>query len=401
MNFSLYIAKRYLFSKSSQNAINIINIFTASVVVLGALALFIVLAGFAGLKTFSLSFANSFDPDLKVLPLTGKSFAIALKQEAALDELMDVAHYSKVVEERVILNYKDKAHVAYIKGVDLHFNQVTNMDSLVKLGTWIEPNLNEVVVGYGIANILGLTVNNYSDLLEVIVPKPGKGSISNLSRPYYSKLVLPVGFFDIDQATNKKYVFSELPLAQELLKYKSDQITGIEFKLESEPNEEVLKNQLLQIFDNKVIVKNRAELNDSLYKMLNTENIAIYLIFTLILIIALFNVVGSTIMTILDKKKNLKTLFSLGVTIKNMRRIFFMQGTLLSVLGGILGITLGTLIVGAQILFELVAVPGTTLPYPMELSFENYLIVFFTITVLGVIASKIASGRISKKLIEL
>ncbi len=370
--------------------------------VVGALALFIVLAGFAGLKTFSLSFSNAFDPDLKAVPATGKVFDLSLEQEAELSKIDGIIHYSKVLEERVFLNYNDKNYTPFLKGVDTNFNKVTGIDSIIRLGSWLQPNQNEVVVGQTIAAQLGIVINDYSDLLEIIVPKPGKSTITSLQegKPYYNKLVVTVGMFNIDVENNGKYVFSDLQMAQNLLKLKENQIGGVEFKIDLEADETILKTQIARILGTDVIVKNRAELNDSLYKMLNTENIAIYLIFTLILIIALFNVVGSTIMTILDKKGNLKTLFSMGATIKQIRRVFFLQGTLLSVFGGLLGIAIGSLIVGLQMVFGLIAVPGTNLPYPMELRLENYLIVFLTITVLGIIASKIASAAVGKKLIE-
>lgn len=371
-------------------------------VVVAALALFIVLAGFAGLKTFSLSFSNAFDPDLKAVPATGKVFTITPDQEQSLSSIDGIAHFSKVLEERVFLNYNNKNYTPFIKGVDINFNKVTGIDSIIRLGSWLQPGQDEVVVGQTIASQLGIVINDYSDLLEIIVPKPGKASISSLqeAKPYYNKLVVTVGMFNIDLENNSKYVFSDLQLAQNLLKLKANQISGVEFKLSENADEEIIRTKISRVLGTDVLVKNRAELNDSLYKMLNTENIAIYLIFTLILIIALFNVVGSTIMTILDKKANLKTLFSMGATVKQIRRIFFVQGTLLSVFGGLLGIVLGSIITGLQMVFGLIAVPGTNLPYPMELKLENYLIVFLTITILGIIASKIASSAVGKRLIE-
>ena len=155
---------------------------------------------------------------------------------------------------------------------------------------------------------------------------------------------------------------------------------------------------MTNILGNKVIIKNRAQLNDALYKMLNTENLAVYLIFTLVLIIALFNVIGSIIMMILDKKKNLSTLFNLGATLKNIRRIFFLQGSLMSVLGGGIGLLLGCLIVWLQGQFSLIMITPH-LPYPVTLKSMNFVIVFITISVLGILASKIASVRITKQLI--
>jgi len=161
----------------------------------------------------------------------------------------------------------------------------------------------------------------------------------------------------------------------------------------------LLFSQLQTILQTKITVKNRAQLNESLYKMLNTENLAVYLIFTLVIIIALFNLIGALIMMILDKKANLKTLLNLGTEIKDLRKIFLLQGTLLSVFGGLIGLILGIAIVLLQQHFELVMITPT-LAYPVQFTIENVLIVFGTIVSLGFIASLIASSRVSKKLLD-
>lgn len=168
MNFPLYIAKRYLIAKSRQNAINIINRITAAVVVIGGAALFIVLAGFAGLKTFSLSFASLVDPDLKILPATGKYINLTQNQWEQIKSLPEVVSYSAVVEERVFLNYKDKNHIAYFKGVDSSYPMVNNVDSILAVGNW-DLNEHQVVVGAGILNLLGLTLYNTNSSLQIIV----------------------------------------------------------------------------------------------------------------------------------------------------------------------------------------------------------------------------------------
>jgi len=205
--------------------------------------------------------------------------------------------------------------------------------------------------------------------------------------------------FDINEKINDTYVYGSIDLAQQLLRYKENQITGIEFRLTNSADKEAVKEKLQTILGDNVIIKNREQLNDALYKMLNTENLAVYLIFTLVLIIALFNVIGSIIMMILDKKKTLNTLFNLGATLKDIRRVFFLQGSLMTILGGIVGIVIGFLIVVLQKTFALVMITST-LPYPVTLKFENVVIVFLTISVLGVLASKIASVRITKSLVE-
>ena len=194
-------------------------------------------------------------------------------------------------------------------------------------------------------------------------------------------------------------MFADLGLAQELLAFKSNQLSGIEIK--TKPNTDEIKTiaEIEHVFQDKVEVKNRAQLNATLYKMLNTENIAVYLIFTLVIIIALFNLIGALIMMILDKKDNLKTLFNLGTEVKDLRKIFLLQGSLLSVFGGVFGLLLGIILVVIQQQFKLIMITST-LAYPVVFSIENVLIVLATIISLGILASLIASSRVSKKLLE-
>jgi len=400
LKFPFYIAKRYLLSKSSQNAINIINIVTSVVVVIGALALFIVLSGFAGLKTFSLSFSNDFDPDLKMEAATGKSFRVSAQQLNDLEAIPEIVSFSQIVEERVVLSLNNKHHISNIKGVDSYFREVNAMDSIMYVGDWMNPNAyDEAVVGIGISNLLGLIANDYSGLLEIIVPKPGTKSITSSSKSPYEKVkVITKGVYRINEDLDNKYVFTNLNLAQELLGFEVNEITNIEFRLVPEANETAVKEKISTIFNDEIIIKNRIELNDALYKMLNTENLAIYLIFTLVLILALFNVVGAIVMMILDKRKNMKTLFSMGATVKEIKRVFFFQGIIITVLGGLLGITLGVIIVYLQLQLKLFYITPS-LPYPVELKFMNCVTVFFTITILGVLASFIASNRINRNFI--
>ena len=342
------IARRYMFAKSSQNVINIINRVTAFVVVLGGAALFIVLAGFAGLKNFTLSFSSTFDPDLKVFPKTGKYLSLTNQDTLKLSQLSSVAHFTKVLEEQVFLTHNQKNHIAYIKGVDAEYPKVNDVDSILVLGNW-ELSPPSVIVGATIFNNLGLNLLDGSSPLQIVVPKAGKG-----------------------------------------------QVSAIEVKLAPNADEKQVAEQLSQLFQEPVVVKNRAQLNDALYRMLNTENIAVYLIFILVLIIALFNLVGAIIMMILDKKDDLQTLYALGMNEKQMRQIFFWQGTMASVIGALIGIALGVAVVLLQQHFEFVMI-SPTLAYPVAITPLNVLIVLATIVVLGVLASLVASSRVRVK----
>ena len=399
MNFPLYIAKRYSISTSKNNAINIINRIASVGIIIGALALFVVLSVFSGLKEFSLSFTNAIDPDLKLNATLGKSILITPEQERQIKQIDGLVSYSKIIEERVLFTFDGKQQVTYLKGIDSLFTKVNPVEKNLFNGQWLAPNTNQVVVGYGIAQQFSMGLLDFNRPLQVFVPKPGKGAIENPEQAFNQSDLLPIGIYTVNEDLDSKYVFADLGLAQELLEYKPNQVSGLEIKIQKGTNEKAVIEQLQTIFNNTITVKNRAQLNESLYKMLNTENIAVYLIFTLVIIIALFNLIGALIMMILEKKSNLKTLYNLGVEIKDLRKIFLLQGTLLSVFGGVIGLLLGIVIVVLQQQFELIMITPT-MAYPIVFTLENVLIVLGTIISLGFIASLIASSRVSKKLLD-
>lgn len=399
MNFPFYIAKRYAFSLSKTTAINVITFIASLGIIVGAMALFVVLSVFSGLRDFSLSFTNATDPDLRIETLKGKSFFISERQEAQLKSSNEFTNYSKIVEERALFYYKNKEQVAYLKGVDANFCQVNAFNTFIYAGDWLEPNTNQVVVGSGISRKLALGLFDFNNVLEVYIPKPGSGMIENPDEAFNKSPLLTSGIFQVSEDVDEKYIFSSIPLAQGLLNYKSNQLTYIDFKMAPNVSEKDAIATINKIFPNQVKIKNRAQLNDALYKMLNTENIVVYLIFTLVIIIALFNLIGAIIMMIIEKKTNLKTLYNLGTEIKYLKNIFLFQGNIISIFGGILGLILGIIVVLIQQQFKLVMITPS-LAYPVVFEIENILIVLLTIIILGFIASKIASSTVTKKLLE-
>ncbi len=374
------------------------TVIAASGIVIASAALFIVLSGFAGLKNFSLEFSSFVDPDLKLTPVEGKSFVFSEKDSLALADISDIKYYSKTIEERVILEFDGKRKLANIKGVDANYTRVTSIDTMVVSGSWLTDS-NQIVSGWGISNTLSFGVLDYGKSLTIYVPKPGKGQISSVRGAFNSINAVNTGVFHINEDLDNEYVYSNLNTAKYLMNYNDNQISSIELKLTENANEASVRDALTAAFGNRFQIKNRNELNDSLNKMLNTENMAVYLIFTLVIIIALFNVIGALIMMILDKKESLNTLFNLGVDVSQIKNVFFLQGSLMTVLGGILGLVIGFLIVLFQYLFELVMLTPS-LPYPVAIKPINFVIVLVTITVLGILASKLASSRINKALVN-
>ena len=368
-------------------------------IIVGTMALFVVLSVFSGLKVFSLSFTNEIDPDLKITSTLGKSFLITPDQESQIKKIDGVVSYTKIIEERVLFLFKDKQKVTYLKGVDSNYAVVNDIKKKLFNGQWLKADTYQVVIGYGISRDFSLGILDFENPLQIFAPKPGKGTIENPEEAFNKTDVLPVGVYSISEDLDSKYVFADLGLAQELLMYKPNQISGVEFNLKDNADEAAIDAKLKVIFQNKITIRNRAQLNESLYKMLNTENIAVYLIFTLVIIVALFNLIGALIMMILEKKGNLKTLFNLGTEINHLRKIFLLQGTLLSVFGGLIGLLLGIILVVLQQKYEMIMLTPT-LAYPVVFTVENVLIVMGTIVSLGFVASLIASSRVSKKLLD-
>ena len=360
-------------------------------------SLFIVLSAFSGLKSFGLSFSNAFDPDIRVEAALGKQLTVDSLQLAKISRLNGVVMASPILEDKVFLSYRNKSQVALLRGVEERYNEVVEIDSLIVSGNWFANDFNEVVLGGGIARNLSLGVYDYTDFLSLSTPKR-KGGLGLGKNPFINETALAAGIFFANEEIDKKYLFAKMELAQRLFQRKKNQYSSIEIKAEKNLNLEELEDEVSSILNQEVVVLNRVQLNAALYKMLNTENVAVYLIFSLIIIIALFNVVGAIIMMFLDKKAQIKIFYAMGLTPKEIQQIFFLLGGLISWVGGGLGFVTGILLVILQEAFPFLYVPGTSLPYPVELHLQNCVLVLLTIFVLGVFAAFWATRNIDQKI---
>lgn len=399
LRFSTYIAKRYLFTKTSNNAINIITVIASFGVIVGSLALFIILSGFSGLRTFSYGLIDSASPNIKISATKGKSFLITDTITKIINNNSSIQATSRVIEERVFLEYEEKNEIAFIKGVGANYPEITRIDSTLSVGIWIDTNyVNTAVIGRTIALKLSLGIRNSTEPLRILVPKPGTGFI-NPQNAFYKTEVQIIGLYSGTEEFESKYVFVYIDQAADLLNFTKNQITSFEIKLKENSNVDDVAEQLQSALGTDFKVETKEQLNEVFYKVINTENFVSYLIFTLIIIIALFNVIGSIIMMIIDKKDNLKTLFSLGATVSEIKKIFVLQGFLLTLFGMIFGLVLGVILVFLQQKYGWFMITES-LAYPVEFQFSNLLIVIFTITILGFIAAKIASSRITREFIK-
>lgn len=397
MQISYYIAKRYLQAKSSNNTINIITKIAMIGVVISTMALLLVLSAFSGLISFNEKFINIADPDVKIFPLKGKTFPV---NDTILTILKDtkIKAFSKVIEEHALLENKDKRAVVTLKGVDANFTKVNKIDTTLYLGEWFSAKeKNAVVIGLAIANKLRTLPNSYDEDLKIYVPKPGKGQ---LNRNSFNKIrTQTIAVFRITPEMDAKFVFAPLNLTRDLLRYQKKMVSAIEIKTQDNVKPTVLAKDLQKKLGINYLVKTRRELNESTYKMLNMEHFFSYLIATLIGIIAFFNVIGAIIMMILDKRENLKTLFNMGLEIRKIKKIFFYQGLLLMIYGMVIGLSLAIVLVLLQKHFGFIKI-NQSMAYPVVFKLSNVLIVIATIGTLGIIASFIASKRVSKKLVN-
>ncbi len=385
------------FSKNS--AINTITIIASVAIVSSAMALFVFLSVFSGLREFTLSYSNSSDPDYKIEALKGKSILLTKEEESQLRKSKFIINYSKIIEDKVLFSYDNKEQIAFIKGVDSSFTRVSAVNNYLYVGNWLEPNSNEVIVGSEIARKLSLGLFDFTNSLEAFSPKPGKGVIENSENAFNIATLKPAGLFNINEEVDSKYIYCDIEVARKLFGFQKNQITSIELKTNKNKTEEEVIKKLKSIFKDKVTVKTRAQLNDSLYKMLNSENLFIYLFSTLVVILTLFCLAGAIVMIIIDKKENITTLYNIGLTFKDIRKVFFIQGIIISILGLLFGLILGSTLILIQQHFSLLMITQT-IAYPVIFKLENIIIVILTIIPLGIISSWIASGRVNKEILK-
>tara|TARA_Y100000768_G_scaffold3063_1_gene2241 strand:- start:888 stop:2096 length:1209 start_codon:yes stop_codon:yes gene_type:complete len=386
MTYVFKIAFRYFFSKNEQTVINKINFLSLILIIISSASLFIVLSAFDGLKTFGLSFSNKFDADYELSPLNGKYFNLSPKIISEINNLEEIIEVAPQIEEKVFLSFKEKNQVAVLKGVDSSFNKVIPIKDLVMIGDWIDNDNSKTVIGYGISSKLSLGVYDYSSFLKISVPRNNNSSVLNLN-PFKSLPLIVVGLYQINEELDNKYIFTSLSFAKNLLNLKENQYSNLIIKTIDNINKKKLEEKINLIVEEKTKLTSRLEKNAALFKMLNTENIAVYFIFSLVMIISLFNLVGSLIMMILNKKKEMKILIAMGVSNKNLSQIFYFIGLIICFVGGIIGLSLGSLLVFIQKYSSIINVPGTNLSYPVEFNIKNIIVVFLTLIILGSISS--------------
>ena len=395
MNTSFYIAKRYLFSKKSVNAINFISGISMLGVFVGSAALIIILSVFNGFETIVLSMYNTFSPDLRIETLKGKTFDpnsgvfVKLKQDSR------VISYTEVLQEKVLLRYGESQSVATIKGVSDDFlKNKRALDSAITSGSFALHAEGEdlAVIGYALQNYLSVNLNNEFQSLEIFSPRKGAMNALNPADEFNIRNIYPSGIF-MPQQEFDHVMIVPIRFARELLG-ESNLVSTIEINTHRGINLDDFRDDIQNVLGKDFLVKNRSQQNELLYKILNSEKWAIFLILTFVLIIAIFNIIGSLTMLVIDKRKDIAILSSLGADKSLIRGIFFIEGMMISMLGCLVGMAVGLIFILLQQQFGFISMGGANMmidTYPVAIKFLDFVLVFGTVLVVSIIASAISS----------
>ena len=382
---SNFIARRYYRFKSKWNIVNIISRSASFVLVVAVCAFFVVLSVFSGLKIFGANYSKAFDPDIKISSKTSKHFDFANSLSEQLKNVPNVVVFSKLLEDRVLVKNQENSDFASLKGVSEQYNSVFDIEKIITVGRWISsvPDSNEAVVSHALADRLSLGLYNYGGGLTILIPSTKQGN-NILQKPFYSSFYLVSGVFGSSEAADQKNVFVPFASAQKLLRLDDGKISAIAIKVANPSDSKNTIKQLQKIFGDNFYVKSREELNETYYKMLNAEGLILNLVLGLILIVAMFNTVGAVIILIIEKQKDIKTLYKIGANKTQVSSVFFKHGLYLSFSGGALGLLLGCLIVFVQEQFGIIFLSGTSIPYPVVFDINNFGIVIGWMLVVGI-----------------
>ncbi len=403
----LTFAWRYFKAKKSANAINIIAWITVGIIAIATCCQVVVLSVFNGLEDLVKSLYSSFYTDIKVIPAKGKTFTLTAAQIAALKQQPSVRDLSLIAEEKALLKNYDAQTVIYLKGVDDNYSKVSGVAEKTNRGKYFTGTTDDpyLVTGSGIQNAAAVNVDPAlpSNGLTVILPKK---NISN-NDPLQSLSegnVKASGIFTIQQEFDDKYVITNIGFVKQQMGFAADEYSAVEIKLKEKTDPREEKNRIVLLLGNSYSVQTKYEQNTSLYNTMRMEKWVIYGVLTLILIISAFTMVSALTMLVLEKRKDINVLQSMGTSEKSILKIFLSEGLLLGSIGTAIGILLAILICFLQVKFKLVKLGGSSFLldyFPVKLITTDFLLVGITATLIAFTAAWFPARKASKQSFEL
>ena len=380
-----------MFAKKSHNAINIIAAISIIGITVGTIAFITVLSVFNGFDFVVRELFNSFYADLEVVPSTGKTFSLSGQKLDSLKNMEGVLDIAPILEENALLMYGNRQTVATVRGVNTSYKDVTGLDTMIWDGEYKlwEGTTPQAVIGRGIKYMLNIETD-FFESLRIIVPRRTEKIYLDPNRALNSKLIRPAGFFASQPELEIKYVIVPLDFARDLFNY-SEEFSALEIRVDPKANQPRVQRSIQNFLGVKYLVKNRIQQNDLLYRTMRSEKWAIFFILAFILLVASFNVVGTLSMLIIEKKNDINTLRHLGSDMRTIRKTFLLEGIIIAFLGAIAGLIIGTTLCLLQQEFGIVKLQGSESfvidAYPVKILFTDNLLVFLTVSVIGLIAS--------------
>jgi lipoprotein-releasing system permease protein len=395
MNFPFYIARRYLFSKKSTHAINVISGISMVGVAVATMALVVTLSVFNGFHDLVASFLTSFDPQLKVTPVKGKTVAADDPKLTAIRQLPQVDVATECLEDQALVVYNGRQAMVTVKGVDDNFDELTHIDEILIGDGEFELHAADMhygIIGVRLAETLG-TGYTYQQPLKVYAPRrEGQLDMTALEEGFIEdELYSPGVLFNVRQARyDKSYIITSLGFASRIFEQQG-MISSLELRLKPGSDFEGVKREMQKIAGDQFYVKDRFEQQDETFKIMKVEKLIAYVFLTFILIVASFNIIGSLSMLIIDKKDDVVTLRNLGASDRQITRIFLFEGRLISAIGALVGIGIGLLLCWLQQAFGIVKLGSNSgafvvNAYPVSVHPEDIVLIFVTVLIVGFLA---------------
>ncbi len=402
----LTFAWRYFREKKSANAINIIAWLSVAIIAIATCAQILVLSVFNGFEDLVKSLYSSFYSDIKVTPTNGKTFLLTPAQISSINKQTFVVGSSLIAEEKALLKNEDSQTVPTLKGVDENYKTVSGILSKITNGKFDIGDVDnpKLVMGYGVQNKASITVSEVlpSSVVTIILPK--KTTTNSIEDAMSEGNARAAGVFSIQQEIDDKYAITNLAFVKQQIGFLADEFSAIEIKLQPNTNDKDAKNSLQKLLEKNYTVQTRYEQNSNLYSTMQLEKWAIYLILTMILIIAAFNIVSALTMLVLEKQQDINVLRSMGETRFGIQKIFLAEGILLGFIGAACGIILATIICLLQLKFHLIKLNGGSFLidyFPVKMMMKDFLIVAFIALGISFTAAWFPSKKAAKKDIEL
>lgn len=394
MNTPFYIAKKYFGTKKKTSSANFINVTAILGVIIGTTALFIILSTFAGLEKLAVEMLFEKNSTLKVEPVYGKKISNSSVLLKSIQALPEVTSVSSLIEEKVQLLYKGRGDFIYLRGIDDEYKK-TNLDSIFTFYEGFPKEYNQLVLTQSVFSKLDIMLGDAEDSVKLYVPKAGKIQVNNPQNAFKIKNVVITDIFYSDLPV----AYTPIELTRNLLDLKEDETYALEIKHDHSKPDEEIKVKLETLLGNQYKILTQKDQLGSFYKMIKTEHLMVYLIFTLILIISTFNLIGAIIILIIEKREDLVTLHALGMDFRSIKQIFLIEGFMVSFIGGLIGLCLGFGLELLQQQYGLVRV-NELLPYPTEFTWTNFTIVLGTVVIIGTLASLIGTAKLTKDFLK-